>query len=198
MTTRAWPDTILKPAKITRHIAARTLAGTVAASGFTQRVALPASAWVITYEGIVVASAEQWLWWDLLEAESDGGANPMLVPLIGEVAGSTAGVTFGTGTAGGTQIGITRVGVPVLAGHHFSIGERLYRVWQIAGTSGDDYTVKIRPPLREDVPAASAVEFAKPVCRCRLATDDEMALARDSAQIGVGAIKFVEDPTPVA
>lgn len=193
MTTRAWPDTILKPAKITAHLAARTTAGTVSASGFTQRVAVPASAWVITYEGIVVASDEQWLWWNFLPAESDGGANPILVPLIGEVAGATAG-TAAAASAGDTEIVITRVGVPVLAGHRFSIGERLYVVWQIAGTAGDAYTCKIRPPLREDVAGAAAVEFAKPQCRCRLADDDQMALARDSAGIGVAAVRFVEDP----
>lgn len=195
--TRAWPDTILKPRNITAHYAARTTAGTVSASGFTQRVAVPAGAWVITYEGIVVATAEQRLWWRLLPAEADGGANPILVPLIGEwqEAGVTAGAVATDFDAGDTTIIITRVGAAILAGYHFSIGERLYRVIEQTSVAGNNYTVKIRPPLREDVTAAAVVEFEKPVCRCRLASDDEMKLAFDPARMGVGAVSFVEDPT---
>lgn len=194
--TRAWPDTILKPAKITRHLQARTTAGTVSASGFTQRVAVPASAWVITYEGIVVATATQLLWWDLLPAESDGGANPILVPLIGEwqVAGVTAG-TIAAASAGATTVVITRVGAGVLAGYHFSVGERLYRVIEQTSVASNDYTVKIRPPLREAVTGGAAVQFEKPVCRCRLASDDEMMAAIDPARLLIGNVKFLEDPT---
>jgi hypothetical protein len=193
MASPAWPITILSPSKIIRQLAARTTAGTVALSGFTQRVSSAAQAWVITYDGIVVATRPQLLQWDAFEAYLEGGANPILVSLMSEGNGTTPGLTFGASSVGDTVITIVRP-TAIDQGSHFSIGERLYRVVVVTDIVGDNYTLEIRPPVREDLTNATIVDFATPVCKCRLATDDEMILELDSARIGTGKVKFVEDP----
>lgn len=191
--TNTFLTTVLRPAKITRHLAARTTAGTVSLSGFTQRVATPTHAWVITYDGIVVGTRAQLLLWDAYEAALDGAANPILVPLVGEGNGATPGATVGTAAVGATTIVVSRA-VAIDQGSHFSIGERLYRVASLTGPSGTNYTLTIRPPLRTATTGGLTVEFNLPVCKCRAATDDEWILEIDSARIGVGKIKWLEDP----
>lgn len=191
--TIQWPIETLIPAQITRRVAPRTTAGTVSASGFTQRVSAPAHAWVIEYAGIPVATAAQRAAWDATEALLDGGANAVLVYLPGEGA-DPDGTMQGDTTAGDVEVVINRT-EPVEAGSHFSIGERLYRVASVVDVDSDDYTVTIRPPLRSDVDNGSDVIFSTLACKCRLMTDDEMALQINSARVGFGNVKFVEDPS---
>lgn len=191
--TDIFDASVLHPSKITVHLAARTTAGTVGLSGFTQRVATPTQAWVITYDGIVVGTRAQKLLWDAYEAALDGAANPILVPLIGEGNNPLIGATVGSPVVGATSIVINRA-VAIEQGSHFSIVDRLYRVVAVTGPSGGNYTVAIRPQLRVAPIAGTGVDFAIPVCKCRPATDDEWILEMDSARIGVGKIKFLEDP----
>lgn len=191
--TIAWPSAVLKPSKITRHLAPRTTAGTTAASGFTQRVSVPAHAWVIEYDGIVVAGNEAIRTWDYIAAQLDGGSVPILVPLISEYnGGNIEGIVNATASAGSTSVVIYRP-IEISAGYHFSIGEYLYRVASITSVSAPNYTLSIRPSLRQDVSSGVAASFISPICKCRLATDDEMRLDLDSARIGIGKVKFFED-----
>lgn len=58
-------------------------------------------------------------------------------------------------------------GAGLLAGQHFSLnhaewGWRTYRIARVVSQDSDDYTVRIRPPLREDVLSGMAVEFDVP------------------------------------
>lgn len=194
--TEIWPATLLRPRQITRQLLARTTSGTVAVSGFTQRVSVPASAWSITYEGIVVGTAAQLRAWDALEAALDGGAGSVLVPLIGEVGpGAATGIVLGAAAVGATLLTIRVTPGPLLAGHHFTTGPRLYRVVEVLSVVGDDYGISIRPPLRDAIADLDGVEFDAPSAKCRLASDDAMTLSLDPARHGVGAVRFVEDPT---
>src|SRR6185503_12450243 len=154
-----WPHTILRPGRITRHIAARTIAGTVAASGFTQRVSVPAHSWVIQYDNIVVATAEQLRWWDYVSGVLDGGANSVFVPLLAEDnGGAVNGSVVTLASTGASAITLSR-SVPILAGYHFSVGEYLFRVIGATPAGGSTYSLTIRPPLRNGVVAGATAYF---------------------------------------
>lgn len=191
-----WPYDRLRPAKITRHIAARTVAGTVAASGFTQRVAVPAATWNIQYDGIVIASAADLHAWDALAGALDGGANPVMVPLVGD-GNPPDGTAVSDAALGATSIVISRT-QPILPGMHFSHSfGGLYRVIRVDAVAGSNYTLTIRPPIRiSHFGVGDTAHFTLPQCKCRLKTDDEMILDIDSARIGMGKVQFVEDPVP--
>lgn len=193
--TQAWPIDYLRPRNVTRHLAPRTTAGTVAASGFTQRVAVPASSWTIIYEGILVATEEQIRVWDAFEAYLEGGSVPILVPLVGDAHyGADTGSVSGAYPAGTAQMTVARSFGPLLAGHHFSINERLYRAYGVTDLGGGYYNTSLSPPLRDDVPDLWPVYFAALQCRCRLASDDEMMLKLEPGRMGTGNVRFVEDP----
>lgn len=190
----SWPSANLRPAKVTRTVAPRTTAGTVSASGFTQRVSVPVHAWKITFDGILIGSTADLRAWDALAGALDGGANPILVPLIGD-GNPPDGWAVSNAAIGATSIVITRT-QPILAGMHFShsLGG-LYRVISVDAVAGSDYTLTIRPPIRHgDFGIGDTANFTTPQCKCRLATDDEMILEIDPARIGTGKVNFVEDP----
>lgn len=193
--TDAWPVAILPPGAISRRIAARSLSGTVSLSGFTQRIAVPASAWLIAYENIPVTTPERIRTWDGLEASLDGGAVPILVPLVeGDMAPAATGTMVGAAAVGATVVTIAKTGDQIQAGHHFSIGERLYRVAKVILITGNDHQVSIRPPLREAVANGATVDFGDLKCKCRLASDDEMNLVLRPPRLGFASVRFVEDP----
>jgi hypothetical protein len=196
--TEPWPIGYLRPRNVTRHLAPRTTAGTVSASGFTQRVSVPAHCWYITYENILVATPEQIRVWDAYEAFLEGGAVPILVPLIGDASyGSDTGyASAGPYAKGAAVMTVGRADGPILAGHHFSINERLYRTFGVTDLGGGYYNFSFRPPLRDDVPNGWAVWFAALQVKCRLMTDDEMTLKLEPGRMGTASVRFVEDPNP--
>jgi hypothetical protein len=196
MVAQPWPIEYLKPRAATYHLAPRTTAGTVSTSGFTQRVSVPIHSWLITYENILVWTEEQIRVWDAYEAYLDGGATPILVPLFG-YPGSTG--ADGTSTAlhpvGSTTMTVHRTGGPIVAGHHFSVGERLYRTFGTSALGGDNYSFSIRPPLRDQIFVGTTLYFNDLQVRCRLATDDEMTLRQEPGRMGSATVRFVEDPS---
>lgn len=190
-----WPHTILKPRDVVRRLRARTTIGTTSASGFTQRVSVPAHAWVIEYSGVLIHTPDQLRNWDVVEGLLDGGANPIYVPLVGDDYGPINGSFTFAQSAGTTFFTLTRVGAPILGGDHFTVGDgRLHRVISAANVPGTDaYDVHIRPPLRDDYPVGEAIGFQTPFCKCRLQTDEEMNITITPGRYAVGAVKFVED-----
>lgn len=61
----------------------------------------------------------------------------------------------------------------ILGGEEFSIfyseaGYRLYRIIALVGQEGHTFEVEITPPLREDTPHGTLVEFAQPLCTMRM------------------------------
>lgn len=194
--TEFWPHLVLKPANITRQLAARSTAGTVATSGFTQAVAVPAAAWRIRYERIVIDTAAQLRAWDRLEGLLEGRANAIYVPLVGEDQGTVDGALVGAHAAQSTSVVIARVGEAILAGYHFSIGDgRLHRVIDVTGPVGNNYTCEIRPWLRDSYSDAAAVELTMPACKCRLLDDDQMRLSVTPGRLAIAdAIEWIEDP----
>jgi hypothetical protein len=195
--TEPWPITYLRPRNITRHLLPRTTAGTVSASGFTQRIAVAAHAWVITYEGILVATEEQIRVWDAYEVYLEGGSVPILVPLIGDGTTGPNGTTVGAYSAGAGVMTVNRPAPgQIIAGNHFSINERLYRCFGTTDLGSGNFSFSFRPPLRESVPTGWPVYFNSLQCKCRLGSDDEMILKLEPGRIGTANVRFFEDPNP--
>lgn len=79
-------------------------------------------------------------------------------------------------------------------GQDFSIGERMYRIRTVQMTGANTATITFRPPAREAVAAGTEMEFDRPVCRMRLATDAEMDLDLDLiAPWSYPTVNFIED-----
>jgi len=78
-------------------------------------------------------------------------------------------------------------------GQHFSIGERLYRIRTIEHTGEGAVTITFRPPAREAATIGTRLEFDFPVCRMRLASDNEMDLALDYGRWSFPSVNFIED-----
>lgn len=74
--------------------------------------------------------------------------------------------------AGATQLAINKTqGAAFRAGQDISLGERMYRFFEIVSVVGNVTTVKIRPRLREAASSGASVEVTDPVCRMRAASD---------------------------
>jgi hypothetical protein len=83
-------------------------------------------------------------------------------------------------------------------GQHFSIdhttkGNRLYRIKTATYTSSSEVSLTFNPPLREAVTTGTKIEFDRPVCQCKLASDQEMSLTLQPAQYGFPSVGFIED-----
>lgn len=85
------------------------------------------------------------------------------------------------------------VGVNLQPGQHFSIGDRLYRIRTVQMTGENTATITFRPPAREPVSAGTELEFDRPVCRMRLASDSEMDLSLDTNPWAYPSVRFIED-----
>lgn len=100
----------------------------------------------------------------------------------------------GTIVKGATSASIAiNVAGTIEPGQHFSLGERLYRLKSVNYTSATAATITFTPPAREAASAGDNLEFDDPVCRMRLASDEEMDLALDLRRYGSPTVNFVED-----
>ncbi|WP_024900317.1 hypothetical protein [Brucella rhizosphaerae] len=95
----------------------------------------------------------------------------------------------------GTTVNIAIVAAGQLQpGQDFSVGERMYRIRTVQMTGENTATITFRPPAREAVAAGTDMEFDRPVCRMRLATDGEMDLDLDLvAPWSYPTVNFIED-----
>lgn len=78
-------------------------------------------------------------------------------------------------------------------GQRFSIDNKLYEINSITSQNGQDYVLKIRPPLREDVDLNQELNFDNPTCEVRLASDNEMWLPLNFNQHSFPTINFIEN-----
>lgn len=214
MTIR-WPDEILAPASFAADIAPRNLRSAASIAGLSQVISSGAGIWVFTLGGIAIRRQAQRLAWRGLAAILEGMLTPILIPLCRgdqpytsaadyvtvphdddmpfdddtEYVGTVIDVTTGGAAVGAVSMAITVVSaVTIQSGQHFSIGERLYRIRSLDGT-----TLTFRPPLREAVASGTSLNFDDPVCRCRLASDREMDLEFDLRRFGAPTVRFIED-----
>ena len=76
----------------------------------------------------------------------------------------------------------------VLDDEHFA-----HRIEAITSTVGSVYTCTIVPKTREPIASGASLEFDRPLCRVRLASDDAMLLPLRHHRFGEGNITFIED-----
>jgi len=171
-------------------------------TGKKQFIQADAGFWIITLEHIRIRSNADILHWRSLEGQLNGRANSALIqiydryrapiPLSGDpiVAVADAVAAVGTTTV---FINVT-TGSDLFAGMHFSVGQRLYRIKEIVDqTSGGLYEVLVRPPVREVIADNAALEFDRPVVRCRLASDSGMNITHELLKFSSPNVTFIED-----
>lgn len=120
-------------------------------------------------------------------------------------AGFSDGTGFSQGMSGATlaapaamnatQIQISLgTGLQLLPGMRFSMpGGRLHEIADLIEWDGANlWTVQIGPWTAADWPAGTDLEFDKPVCRMRLASDDSGALSLSMNRFATPTIEFVE------
>lgn len=96
------------------------------------------------------------------------GTEYVIEPVVSAAFGGTAALR-----ATQVQLNFTTA-VDLLGGEVFSIvhanaGERMYQIKSIVSQSGNNYTVKISPPLREAVTTSTELDFDDPRCLMRVA-----------------------------
>lgn len=195
MTIPTWPIAILPARDFSFNPAFRNTRGAAAvAYGESQIVASDAGLWKATLGNIRVIGPTARRKWREMQLLLEGGLNAVLIPLnkADQPTTGTATVTSNTAVRA-TSIALTKSGTYTLvAGHGFSIGQRFYEIKEITSHDASSATVKFWPPLRDAVGATAAVEVQSPVCRMRLAGDQEMDLDLMLRKRGEVTISFVE------
>lgn len=215
--TDVWPIDLLPCRDFSINPSFRNTRGQAAiAYGEAQIVASDAGVWKATLGSIRVSNSEQRKRFRALQVKLEGGLTPILIPLCGAdqpVSGNAFALWepwpeddelfFGDGATivtlasdaarRATQVSVTITTARVLEeGQHFSAGERLYRIKEIASQTDTAAILKIWPPLREALTTGAALEFENPVCRMRLASDQEMDLDLAMRRSAQPTVSFVE------
>ena len=191
-----WPLGV-RPTRIELSVAAMTKSGGQSITGAEQIIASPAARWEgkLTLPAMNAAMLLQWRGFvAALQGRLgtfnmpifDAGRQPFAVGLVISVTATAAALNATSLTLTVTQ------GGPILAGHRFSIGGRLYEVMQSVPSGGGVYAVDIHPWLRAAITNGTVCEFANPTSLMRLATDRGGSLDLESGIIAHPAIQVVE------
>ena len=174
--------------------------------GQEQLVTSPTARWTATLT-IPLGSRAKILAFNALMGALNGRVGTVLVPMNDLLrAPLRAGVrpfydarlfrTAADAAMNATTLQVARqVGGAVLPGQHFTVDGRLYRV--VTAPGGDtektvDFPVTLRPWLRADVEGGTFVDFARPACTMRLASDDTGKLELQLARFGTVTLDFIE------
>jgi hypothetical protein len=195
-------DASLVPTKVRFHLQNTSRSGGPSLTGHEQIVASVSARW--TAQLTVPLRGPGVLAWRALTAGLRGRAGAVLVPAcegsrapwpVDAYGRRQAAIEFRVASSaalGDTALTLTRVaGSALLPGMMFSIGERLYAVTAVGG-GPDAFAVAIAPGLRAAAFAGQLAEFARPVCRMRLASDDEGAADIDLGRHATVSASFVE------
>lgn len=197
-----WPYDELPPTAVSVNDMALSASGGRSISGSAQIIVSDAGYWDIVLDKIRIRSNAQVLIWRNLESGLGGRRRTILVPAYsrkfapvppggGSIVAQTTAPIAANAVAG--NIAVT-TGAPPEPGQDFSTGERLYRLKTVgAAISGDIYPVKFWPPAREAIADGAALEFDRPVCRCRLKSDNGMAIVLDLLIHATPSVQFCED-----
>ncbi len=220
MTIR-WPIGVLRPQSVSFDIASRSLSGPASVSGAVQVVSSDAGIWKAELGSIVINDRQTVLAWRGIANLLEGRLGKIVIPLCrgyqprGDAGlyepvphsddaffsdgagyvGAFNNVTLaGSVAARAVSANFTiETGGTLEPGQHFSLGERLYRLRTVVYTSDTAASVTFRPPLREAASLGDRVEIDDPICRMRLASDEEMDLQLDGRRWARPTVSFVED-----
>ena len=176
-----FPD-LLIPRSQRWALRAVTISGGTTVAGTSPLARTDGGGLWICEQNILVHDRDGLLQMQAFEAAMDGGLEPVLVPrYIGETGPIPPGVhwpvTITAAAAAKRATALTlnvSQAAPLQAGVVFSIdhpgsaGRRKYVVRSAAAASGGSQAVTIRPPLREAITAATALDFIAPSCPMRL------------------------------
>lgn len=156
--------------------------------------------WCFDLDGSVLTDPTDIAGWRAMILLCDGGAQAIEVPFVDGVIPGSSGVphsdgsAFGDGSQYTSGVGITAtlhadaalratqvvlnltLGGPFQGGEVFTLvgptyGARLHMVRRQISLSGSNYTLDVRPPLREALTAGTVADFAQPRCTMRLLPD---------------------------
>jgi hypothetical protein len=195
-----WPFDDLKPRDIGIYPCFANIGGGVALTGKEAVTTSTGGYWRIMLGAIPVKTRANILAYRVIEAQLEGRANTVAIPIYdGKRAPwpASPGGTIDAESVNQVEEGAT--GVQILqnnigdleVGMHFSVADRLYRIERADGESAF-FDCIIWPPVRDAWPAGQALEFRRPLCRVRLADDLGMALTLDGLKRGEVSVEFVE------
>jgi len=217
----AWPSS-LTPADVAFNPRDMTVSGPPTLSGRAQTAAIDAGRWVANASRVAVTDPAKVRAFRALRAKMQGGAYHVQVPawddaqapfpdgVDANASQSYSDDTFHTDghgfytpaiivtLAAAVAVRDTLISATVTTagtieeGHLFSIRDRLHVVQEIVASSGGSRTLAIWPPIREAAPVGRRLNFERPVCRMRLASDQEMDLTLAHGWYGFPDIAFVE------
>lgn len=211
-----WPK-LLCPTNVRLDLTTPSRSGGQSVTGQEQVVVSGASRWALTFTDVPVRTREQIQSWRAIEAQLDGRANAILVPVydwgrapaLPDRVPFADGVPFSDGaefrqavtaialaanaTVNATVLQVTWNGPAPAAGQHFSLGQRVYRVARVdLGSMTGTGRLTIRPWLRDAWSAGTMLNFTNPRCLMRLAKDDGMSLDLEFWRLGHPGVEFVE------
>lgn len=115
-------------------------------------------------------------------------------PAVALVAGTVSG-SFLRGATSVNMLMTNPPFYPPLAGQYFSIGDYLYLIASSTATGGvNHYQLTFAPSLRANANDGAAVDFSRPSCLMRLASDDDGQLELESLRFADVTLNFVEVP----
>lgn len=195
-----WPFDELKPRHIGIHPCVSPIGGGVALTGKEATIDSGAGYWRIVLGGIPVKTRANILLWRGLEAECEGRSRTFAITIPdGKRAPwpGTPGSAIDAESADGVAAGSTGVQIVPLnmadpeVGMGFSVADRYYQITRVDGESAV-FDCIFWPPAREAWPAGQTLEFRRPLCRVRLASDDGMSLELDGHKRADQTVEFVE------
>lgn len=202
LTIYLWPYTDLKPRHIGIYPCAATLGGGVALTGKEPAIESGAGFWKIFYGSVRLRDLAARLKWREFEAILEGRGKMIVIPIYdgkrapwpGGVAGGPIDIEADAAAAAGdTSIDLlVNSAANPEVGMHFSAGYWLYRLKTVTDMGGGVFRCAIWPKLRAAIASGDALEFARPVLRARLETDDAMALDLNLLRFGDPDVSFVE------
>lgn len=221
--TITWP-TALEARGWNAHPRNMMATGGRSPTGREQRVFSDAGFWEIVVSGIRVRNRKQAAAYRAMLARLRGGED-ILVPVrdcympVGANSTGATGALSADADLRSTTIALTVSGVDVAAGHHMTIGDRLYLIERVVSGPGappalnivatdspwsDDapwtdavsgsaaYTVKIAPPTRADLDAGEPARFRDMLVRCVLKDAADGDLDLDLGRFGSPTLTFIE------
>lgn len=103
-------------------------------------------------------------------------------------------ISVGTTAVGATEISMQIInGYADLSGVLFSYNHALYKTGQVTNISGDIWTVRITPTVRDLIPNGADLEFHRPTCLCNLVSDTGMKRGPNPDRVEKLTVSFIED-----
>lgn len=221
--TVTWPS-VLEARSWNAHLRNMMASGGRTPTGRDQRVYSDAGFWEISISGIRIHNRAEAAAYRALIARLRAGED-ILLPLrdayeaIGSRAANAVASLWVDALLRATTVTLKVAGVEVHAGHHLTIGDRLYLIaevvsgpssppllnqlvsdsawsdalpWSDAVADASIYTLKILPPLRADLDAGEPARFRDMLVRCVLKDPADGDLDLDLGRLGTPSLTFIE------